>query len=138
MVIRLALALCCALALPAAAATQDEVNATLSADPSIWGRLQSAGLAWEIRRQCPDIEARDWAGRFFLLGIYNDARAYGFTRDQIRIFQRDDALKERLRAEVSAYVQSRGARLDDPETLCALGRAEIAAGTEAGELLRAR
>ena len=123
---------------PAQAATQDEINATLGADPAIWSGLFTLAVADQIRTYCESIEARTFTATRFVYGLYSQAREYGYSRDEIRAFQRADSTEARLRAEVGAYFAQNGVREGAPETYCALGQAEIAAGSAAGELLRAR
>ncbi len=118
--------------------SQAEINATLRADPVIYAGLFAMGVAHGIRDICPDIEARMIRANLQALSLYNHARSLGFSRDEIRAFLRDDAEKAFLRAEVIAYYRERGANEEQPDTICALGRAEIAANSPAGEFLRAR
>ncbi len=122
----------------AQANTQSEVNATLRADPEIFNGLFVMGIAHGIRDICPTIEARMIRANVLALSLYNRARGMGFSRDEIRTFLRDDANKAELRAIVIDYYNQRGADIEQPETICALGQAEIEAGTSAGALLRAR
>jgi len=127
------------LAAPAWATPQAQVNAALRADPAIWGTMQAMAIAREIDRRCDTIERRSLRARAQLLSLYNRARALGYTRTQIEGFIDDEAEKARLRAEVLRWFGSRGLAADAPaEGFCALGRAEIAAGTPAGSYLRAR
>jgi hypothetical protein len=127
-----------ALAMPAAAATQDEINATLSGDAGIWQGLFALAVADEIRNNCPSIEARTIRATAFVYDLYGQARGYGYSRSEIRAFQTADSTETRMRAEVGAYFAQNGVRQGVPDTYCALGRSEIAAGSQAGELLRAR
>lgn len=122
----------------AQATTQAEVNATLRADPEIFNGLFVLGIAHGIRDTCPSIDARMIRANVMALSLYNRARGMGFSRDQIRTFLRDDDHKAELRAIVINYYNQRGAQVEQPETICALGEAEIAAGTPSGALLRAR
>ena len=137
MVSRFALALIL-LASPALAATQTEINATLGSDAQIWTGLRSLAMADELRNNCPTLEAREWNARFLVVELYNAARAHGFSRQEIRAFQVDDGTETRMRAEVMDYFAQHGVREGDAQTYCALGLSEIAAGSQAGELLRAR
>ena len=133
----LALALMLA-ASPAVATTQDEINATLSGDAELWAGLRALAIADEIRNNCPEVEARTLRATSRVLELYNRAREYGYSRDQIRAFQRADSTEARMRREVLAYFAQNGVREGVSETYCALGRSEIASGTPAGTLLRAR
>jgi len=122
----------------AQARTQAEVNAALRADSEIFNGLYVMGIAHGIRDTCPTIDARMLRANSLALTLYNRARSLGFSYDEVRAFLRDDEQKADLRAIVIAYYNSRGAQVEQPETICALGEAEIAAGTSAGALLRAR
>lgn len=126
------------LSAPAMALTQQEINATLRNDASIWDQLFVLAVADQIRENCPSIEARTIRATRYVYGVYSDARAYGFSRQEIRAFQVDDGTEADMRARVAAYFNQNGVRVGAPETFCALGTAEINAGTPAGTLLRAR
>jgi len=126
------------LALPVTAATQDEINATLSGDAELWAGLFSLAVADQIRENCDSLEVRTLRTTAFVYDLYGQARDYGYSRREIRAFQTADATEARMRAEVAAYFAQHGVRAGDPETYCALGLSEIAAGSQAGELLRAR
>lgn len=126
------------LSAPAFAASQDEINATLGGDRQLWQGLFALALADEIRNHCDSIEARSFHAMTFVYGLYSRARDYGYSRAEIRAFQVADSTATRMRAEVGAYTAQHGVRDGAPETYCALGLSEIAAGSQAGELLRAR
>jgi len=126
------------LATPAMATPQDQINATLAADAQLWQGLFALAVADEIRKHCDQVEARTMRATSAVWGLYNRARGYGFSRQEIRAFQTADSTEARMRAEVLAYFAANGVREGAPDTYCALGRSEIAAGTQAGELLRAR
>lgn len=126
------------LASPAAATSQAQVNATLSADTQIWSGLYALALGNEIQENCSSIDVRTFRATRFVYGLYSRARGYGFSRDEIRGFQRADSTETRLRAEVMAYFAENGVREGNEQSYCDLGRAEIFAGSQAGELLRAR
>lgn len=133
------LALMLLLASPALATPQEQINATLGGDAELWAGLRALAIADEIRNNCPEgIEARTLRATSRVLDLYNRARSYGYSRAEIRAFQVHDTTETRMRAEVGAYFAQNGVRVGVTETYCALGRSEIAAGTPAGELLRAR
>tara|TARA_R110002124_G_scaffold54062_3_gene154272 strand:- start:3353 stop:3775 length:423 start_codon:yes stop_codon:yes gene_type:complete len=126
------------IAAPLWAAPQEEINATLGADTEIWNGLFAIALADQIRENCDSISARNFRAMRFIYGLYGRAREYGYSRQDIQAFQRDDAVGDRMRAEVMAYFAENGVREGASETYCALGLAEISADTPAGNLLRAR
>lgn len=124
--------------LAALASSQAEVNATLGGDTRVWSSLVALAIADEIRTHCPTIEAREFRTTAFVLGLYNHARSLGFSRQEIRAFQVHETTEARLRAEVNGYFAANGVRAGAADTYCAQGLAEIAAGSQAGEFLRAR
>ncbi|WP_209425836.1 DUF5333 family protein [Pararhodobacter sp. SW119] len=118
---------------------QAEVNETLRNDPQIYNGLYLAATVAEIVRRCESLAGPGRLARTtYFLGLYNQARRLGFTRAQIEGFVEDEDERERLSTRVRAYVESKGARMDDPASICALGRAEMAAGTPVGRRLSER
>jgi len=136
-----------ALALPVAAQaaaeprnmTQAQVNETLRGNPDLLSGLYLAAQVYEIARRCETLRGPNKLARTaYFLGLYNQARRLGFSRAQIEAFVEDQAERARMDAMVRAYVEARGARLDDPASMCALGRAEMAARTPVGQRLSER
>ncbi len=116
--------------------TQEEVNQTLRSTPEIYNRLYVAALVNEIVKRCEDLSGPNRLARTtYFLGIYNEARRMGFSRAQIEGFVEDADERARMEALVRTYVESKGARLDDPASICTLGRAEMAAGSAIGTRL---
>ncbi|MEM1353180.1 MAG: DUF5333 domain-containing protein [Pseudomonadota bacterium] len=97
--------------------------------------LFTVGLANEIRRNCPTIKARVIYAYGVLRNLKREARSLGYTNAQIDAHVNSDAEKDRLRARGEAYMEERGFAQTEAG-FCALGRAEIAAGSEVGALLR--
>jgi len=142
-----AAALALALAVPSGAAaaieprnmTQAQVNETLRSNPQLFGGLYLAAQIYEIARRCETLRGPNKLARTaYFLGLYNQARRLGFSRAQIEAFVEDPAERAQMDALVRAYVEGRGARLDDEASMCALGRAEMAAGTAIGQRLSER
>ncbi|KPQ08127.1 MAG: MerR, DNA binding [Rhodobacteraceae bacterium HLUCCA12] len=129
-----------AVALPgtAKASSLAEVTEALMADQEIANGLFAMGVAHGIRDICPTIEARMFRANMMALSLYSRARRMGFSRTEITTFLRDDENKADMRARVIEYYNERGARIEEPDTICALGQAEIAEDTAAGAILRAR
>lgn len=119
--------------------TQAEVNEALRNNADIYNGLYFAALVYEIGRRCDELRGPNRLARTtYFLGLYNQARRLGFSRAQIEGFVEDEAERARVDALVRNYVESRGARMDDPASICALGRAEMAAGTAVGRRLSER
>lgn len=96
----------------------------------------AVGIAYEIGDQCGSIEARYLRG----LGLLNDLKAHaaglGYTDAEIDAYIDDDAEKDRLEAVARQQLADLGAVAGDEASYCAVGQAQIAAGTQAGQLLR--
>jgi hypothetical protein len=140
-------ALALAIALPSGAVvateprsmTQAEVNETLRNATEIYNGLYLAALVNEIARRCDDLRGPNRLARTtYFLGLYNQARRLGFSRAQLEAFVEDREERAQMMKLVGNYVESRGARLDDSASICALGRAEMAAGTPVGQRLSER
>lgn len=119
-------------ALPALAA-----KVPLREEQHIVDSLVAARVADAIRKTCPTISARF----FIVLSKTNELKAYaraqGYAEGEVKAFLKDGAEKARLKALAADYLAKAGARAGDAESYCAVGRAEIAAGTLAGALIRA-
>ena len=74
----------------------------------------------------------------YLLALQKYAKDAGYTDAQIEELVDNKAEKERLRAVIRADLAERGATPENPEGYCTVGREEIAKGSVAGNLLRAK
>lgn len=96
----------------------------------------AVGIAYEIGDKCGSIEARYLRG----LGLLNDLKAHaaglGYTDAEIDAYIDDDAEKDRLEAVARQQLADLGAVAGDEASYCAVGEAQIAAGTQVGQLLR--
>ncbi len=133
------------LALPASAAAdhtasdQAAINAMLRADERLSSGLLTASVIEHIVRHCEALQGPSRLSRTtYFLGLYNHARRLGASRAQIEAFIDDEAERARVEAATHAYITRTGARPEDPQTLCTLGRAEMAAGTPIGRRLSER
>lgn len=100
--------------------------------------LRDVAVANEVRKECDSISARMIRAHGFLGDLKSYAQAQGFTKAEIDAHVDDDAERARMKTIVLAYMTSNGVDLDDPQTYCALGHAEIARNSQIGSLLRAR
>lgn len=124
---------------PALAMTQDEVNAMLRDDDRVRNGLLRAAILAHIVEECDDFRAPSRLVRSaYFLSLYNHARRLGASRAQIDAFVDDKEQQAWFEAQMRRYIESTGAHPDDPASVCALGRAEIAAGTQIGRQLRER
>lgn len=125
----LAVALSMALAAPTGAQVPLRDNAAIN------DRLLVVGLANEIRKRCGSISGRLLKGVSTLRAIHRDAQRQGYTKDQIEAYVDSDAEKARMKARGRVWLAQRGASPEKPETMCRVGREEIAGSTAIGRLL---
>lgn len=113
-----------------------EAKRPLEEVSSITDGLLWIGIADEIRNTCPTISARMLRALSRINSIQNEAKSLGYTKSEIDRFRKSAANKAELRRRTEAYLQANGVLQDDPQTYCALGRAEIAKSSQIGALLR--
>lgn len=104
--------------------------------PVVTEGLITAAIAWEIGDKCDDLDARLLRGVAFLNGLKDHARGLGYSNADIDAFVDDKAEKDRLESEARARLTAMGAVPGDAASFCAVGNAEIAAGSAIGRLLR--
>ena len=98
--------------------------------------LIATAIAYEIGRRCDSLDARMLAGIAFLNGLKSYAAGQGFTSAQIEAYVDDGADQDRLEAIARARLAEKGGVAGDWATYCAVGRAELASGSQIGRLLR--
>ncbi|SPH21730.1 hypothetical protein ASD8599_02481 [Ascidiaceihabitans donghaensis] len=98
--------------------------------------LLAVGLADEIRKTCSEISPRYLKALRFVNGLRDKARDMGYSDAEIDAYRKSPTEKARLRKEGKAYLAANGVVPDQPETYCALGRAEIEKSSLIGSLLR--
>ncbi|WP_372993312.1 DUF5333 domain-containing protein [Sulfitobacter sp.] len=96
------------------------------------------GLADRIRNECPDISARMFRALGYLNDIQKTAKSLGYSDDEIDAYRKSDAEKARMKSRGAAYLKANGVDTSDPQSYCALGRAEIQKSSRIGSLLRAK
>lgn len=94
------------------------------------------GMAYEISEKCGDISARLFRGLGFLQSLKNHARGLGYSDAEIDAYVNDAAEKDRLEAIARSELADLGVIEGDESSYCAVGRAQIAANTRVGWLLR--
>jgi len=96
----------------------------------------NVGIAYEISEVCPSLSARLFRGIGFLNSLKSHARGLGYTNAEIDAYVDDKAEKNRLEAIARERLAALGAVSGEPQTYCAVGRAQMSAGTDIGRLLR--
>jgi uncharacterized membrane protein len=106
--------------------------------PEIENVLYAAAVAYEISEICDAISARRMKALGDAWKLRSIANDLGYSDSEIKEYIESDAQKARMRAKGEAYLKSKGAIYGQPETFCAVGRAEIAKSSAIGALLRAK
>ena len=112
--------------------------AGLQDETKINNGLLAVGIADEIRNRCDSISARTFTALGFLNGLKREARAKGYSNDEINAYTKSNAEKAKMRKRGQGYLAQNGASTSDAASMCRLGRAEIAKRSQIGVLLRAR
>jgi hypothetical protein len=107
----------------------------LANEAEITEGLIAAGQAYEISEKCGAISARSIRGAFFLNGLRIRATELGYSNSQIETYIDDRAEQRRLEGIARTRLFGKGAVAGQEQTYCAVGRAEIAAGSQIGRLL---
>jgi hypothetical protein len=108
----------------------------LGDQPDVRDGIIHVGMAYEISEQCEDIRARTFRGLSFLQSLKRRATELGYSNAQIDTFIDDRSEKHRLERLARAQLAQLGVVAGDPATYCTVGRAQIAANTRVGWLLR--
>lgn len=120
----------------AAAPLRAEAPVPLNQDDHITESLVAAQVGDIIRKSCSSISARFFVFYEKAAALEQYARDAGYTEEEVGLFLKNREEKARIRALADAHLAAAGVVAGDEETYCAAGRAEIAAGTLAGSLLR--
>ncbi len=110
----------------------------LHENPTVVRGFYVIGLADELRKRCDDLSPRWLRAYNYLKSLEKFAREAGYTDAQIEELGDNKAAKEALRIRIRADLVARGASPENPEGYCTVGREEIAKGSAAGKLLRAK
>ena len=103
--------------------------------PHITEGLIDTAIAYEIGRVCGPVDGRRLQGLGFLMGLQAHARSLGFSQAEVDAYVGDDAEKDRIEAIARARLADLGAVPGDEPSHCAVGRAEMAKGSQVGRLL---
>lgn len=100
--------------------------------------LITIGMADEIRNECGSIKPRIFRAISHLRKLHDRAQALGYSKAEIDAYVENKQEKARLMGIVRARLSKKGVNLDQPNTYCTVGRAEISAKSGIGRLLRAK
>ncbi|MGR3467439.1 MAG: DUF5333 domain-containing protein [Shimia sp.] len=105
--------------------------------PEVRQGLFDAGMAYELAENCDAVKERGLRGQTFVLRLANRAMNAGFSRKEIEAWW-DSPARKALEAEARGALRAKGAVPGDAASYCTVARAEIAAGSQIGRLLRER
>ena len=108
----------------------------LKDESSVRDGIIAVGMAYEIGDKCGSIEARYLRGLSYLNQLKSHAAELGYTQAEIDGYIDDHAEKDRLEALARQQLADLGAIVGDEASYCAVGTAQIVAGTQVGQLLR--
>lgn len=108
----------------------------LRADPEIENGVLIVAIGDIIQDACPNFEDRRFRSVPFLMGLRNRANELGYSDDEIRGYIDDDAEKARVTGRALLWFEQQGASPEEPESICQVARAEIAAESAIGRLIQ--
>jgi Family of unknown function (DUF5333) len=125
-------------ALPASIPAAAQAKPPLREVSEIDNELYYIAIANEIAEICNDISGRRMKAIGVMWRLRSKANKLGYSDDEIRAYVESDTEKDRMRAKGESYLAANGAKYGQPETFCALGRAEINKNSAIGVYLRAK
>lgn len=108
----------------------------LNNEARITDGLISTAIAYEIGSKCDSLEPRIIQGINFLYELRTEAQTLGYSGAEIDDYIENEAEKDRLEVIARDRLRDMGGVEGEWETYCAVGRAEIATGSQIGQLLR--
>lgn len=123
---------------PISAMSAEGAKPSLRDVAAIENPLFAVAVAREVAEKCDNIAARTFKGLRLLYSLRSTANGMGYSDREIRAYIDNDQEKARMRAKGERLLRQNGVNLDDPETFCAYGRAEIQKNSAIGVLLRAK
>jgi hypothetical protein len=94
------------------------------------------GMAYELSERCDGLRARLFRGLGFLQSLKRHASDLGYSDEEIDDYVNDRDEKKRLEAIARTQLIALGVVEGEEASYCAVGRAQIAANTRVGWLLR--
>ncbi len=94
------------------------------------------GMAYELSERCGGLRTRLFRGLSFLQSLKRHASDLGYSDEDIDDYVNDRDEKKRLEAIARAQLTAMGVVEGEEASYCVVGRAQIAANTRVGWLLR--
>ena len=124
------------IAIVALLAGATSARAELRAVSHVSEGIITAAIAYEIGDKCGPVDTRLLRGLSFLNSLKSHAASLGYSDAEIDAYIDDKAEQDRLEAVARDRLRAMGAVEGESESYCTVGRAEIAAGSPIGQLLR--
>lgn len=105
-------------------------------DAHVTDMLVAAQVGDILRNTCPQVSARMFVVLAEMLALENHAKAAGNDTAVIRAFLKSPDEKARIKTLADDYLAKAGALPGDVGSYCTAARAEIAAKTTAGKLIK--
>ncbi len=110
----------------------------LAKDAHVTKMLVGAQVGDILRNTCPQVSARMFVVMGELVALERHAKSKGHDDATIRAFLDSPTEKARIRKLADAYLANAGVKAGNVDSYCAAARAEVAAATVAGSLIRVR
>ncbi|SFB75890.1 DUF5333 domain-containing protein [Tropicimonas isoalkanivorans] len=121
-----------------ALAGQADTTRALRENDRIDRALTDLTVAYGISLYCPSISARYVRGWGLIRELEHHAVSLGFPRDEVHAYVKDKTERKRVERQARDVLSAKGGRESDPESVCRVGEAEIAAKSQIGLLLRSK
>ena len=108
----------------------------MRADRRVQSELLAASMAYLIDKECASIRPRKLTVLTYALSLKRYAKSLGYTGDEVDAYVADRDEQARFREMAEARLIEKGADPDEPESYCAVGRAEIEKRTYLGSMLK--
>jgi hypothetical protein len=126
-----------AVAFAVSACTQTFTGQPRDLPPYFYNALLSSELARTLARECGgDLGYNDDTWNTLLPQIEEQLLADGFTTGELQAVLSEVPV-DRIRADTESYIADNALDTNRPQTFCAAGRSEIAAGSTIGSFLEA-
>ena len=126
------------LALTVSATSAQAIAGRLRNHQPVNNGLINIAIADMIRKECDQIGARMIHAYRYMNAIRDRANEDGFSDAEIEAFVENKEDRARVKTAAQTYLTSNGVTLDDPQSYCVAGLAEIDQDSQIGALLRSK
>lgn len=120
-----------------ALSTSADARVALKDDAKIENGLTLFAIGDRLDETCTDISVREFKTKAYALSLFNHARGLGYSASEIDAYLDSDTDKQRIKSRAASYLKSKGADMNNPASICAVGKKEVVDQTSVGRYLRA-